>query len=633
MSARRRKPMHTDAEEESKRGSFGYTDMQLYKFMFSYIIPYKRDLIIISIYMILYSLVTSLSPLLILVSINQFSEHRTGNIFGNKLLDGPSYVIIDYFENVFPNIAQFWFEAGFIVILYTILQIMTFYFQREMQNYIGAMGYKAELAIRLDMFEHLQELDLSYHDKNEVGRIMSRLTSDLSAIREMLGGQVISNLANILTVVTVGIIIVLIDPVLSLIPLLLIPIVIYIGSLSRKYARPRRKETRRTNSILMANIGESIAGIKVTKGHSRENRNIDIFRELNEANTRANIDADNMNAIFFPLLLLMSSLGTISIILVGGIRVIDGAITVGALVAFLNYNAILFRPIILLGQFYQQLQDALTGAERIYALFDTETKVPYNNQLPDMPLIKGEVIFDRVRFEYVPGKPIYDQFSLYVPPGKTIALVGHTGAGKTTIINILSRLYEFQGGELRIDGTDVTTVSLKSYKGQIVAVPQDYFIFSTSVRENLKLGNPMATDEDMWDALEKVGLKKYIQSYESGLDTHLQERGGRLSVGQRQLLIFAAVLLAKPRILILDEATSSIDVFSEIQIQKTIQLLLKDCTSFIIAHRLSTIRNADSIIVIDDGNIVEQGTHEELIAQKGQYYDLVRNQIELAGVE
>ncbi|MHA2403885.1 MAG: ABC transporter ATP-binding protein, partial [Candidatus Kariarchaeaceae archaeon] len=443
-------------------------------------------------------------------------------------------------------------------------------------------------------------------------------------------GQVINNIANVITVFIVLVIILAIDVVLSIVAIILIPIVISIGTFSRRYTRPRRKETRRTNSIMMANIGESIAGIKVTKGHTREMQNINYFEKLNDENKQASINADDMNAFFFPIMLSMSTLGTALIVLVGGIRVIEGAITLGALVAFLNYNAILFRPVVLLGQFYQQLQDALTGAERVYALLDTDTMVPWNPDHPEMDTIKGEVSFEDIDFEYIPDELVYENFNLFVPQGQTVALVGKTGAGKSTIINILSRMYEFQSGGLRIDGTEIHEVSHKSYMKQISSVPQDFFLFSTSIRENLKLGKPNATDEEMYEVLNQVGLYDYVVKLDQGLDTPLQERGGRLSVGQRQLLVFAAVLLANPRILILDEATSSIDVFSELQIQKAIKLLLANRTSFIIAHRLSTIRDADTIVVIDDGKIVEQGTHDQLVKLHGYYYNLVKNQIELS---
>ena len=247
-----------------------------------------------------------------------------------------------------------------------------------------------------------------------------------------------------------------------------------------------------------------------------------------------------------------------------------------------------------------------------------------------MPEIKGEVNFDHIRFEYIPNKPVYKDFVLDVPSGTKVALVGHTGAGKTTIVNILSRMYRIQGGQLLIDGVNVTNYSLPSYKSQIAVVPQDFFLFSTSLRDNLLLGKPDATDEELWNVLELVNMRKFVQKLPQQLDTPMQERGARLSIGQRQLIIFAAILLADPRIVVLDEATSSVDIFAEILIQKALALVLKGRTSFIIAHRLSTIRDADKIVVIELGEIVEQGTHEELVDKKGFYYELVKNQIDLA---
>ena len=622
--------IHTDAEKESKRGSFGYSDMQLYKFMFSYVTPYVKELSFVLFLMIIFSMATAIGPIILKTTIDRFGT-TDPSIFGISSIDGLFLSTAHSIASI--GISEIWSEVLVLGISYLLLQVLIYYVTKKRLVMVAEIGLKAEVTLRLDLFSHLQELDMSYHDKNEVGRIMSRLTSDIAAIREMIGGQVVNNIANILTVIAVLYFVLTIDPILTLVPLGLIPLVIFIGTLSRKYARPRRKETRRSNSIMMANIGEAIAGIKVTKGANREDRNIEIFRELNEDNLVANVKADSMNAVFFPLMLSMSTLGVAVLVYVGGLRIIAGALTIGGLTAFLFYNSILFRPVVLLGQFYQQLQDALTGAERAYALLNTKTKVPMNRNLPDLPPIEGEVVFDRIYFEYLKNEPIYDQFSLFVPSGKTIALVGKTGAGKSTIISILSRMYDFQEGELRIDGVSIKDVNLPSYRSQIAAVPQDFFLFSTSIKDNLRLGYPVATEEEMWSALEKVGLKDYVEKMEDGLDTKLQERGGRLSIGQRQLLVFAAVLLANPRILILDEATSSIDVFSELKIQEATNLLLKNRTSFIIAHRLSTIRNADTIVVIDDGNIIEQGTHEQLLAMRGEYFELVKNQIELSEIE
>lgn len=618
---------HTDADKEDKRGSFGYSDMFLYKFMFSYVKPFKGMVSTILGYMIVFALITAIGPLLIFSTIDILAYNKvpSGEFFAFLL------GLVKY-SSVNPTITQKWLTALMFAAFYLIIQLFSYLIAKRQTMLIAELGLKAELQMRLDLFEHLQELDMSYHDKNEIGRIMSRLTSDLSAIRTMLGGQVIVNLSNMLTVIVVIVIILIMDPVLSLVAIVSIPLVIFIGTKARKYARPLRKETRRTNSILMANIGEAIAGIKVTKGMNREEENILAFRQLNTQNFNAAVTADSMNAVFFPIYLLMSVLGTAFTIYIGGIRVIDGVITIGALVAFLNYNTILFRPVIHLGQFYQQLQDALTGAERVYALLDTKTLTPMNTDKENLPPIQGEVEFKNIDFAYTEDNWIYKDFNLKVSAGETIALVGRTGAGKSTIVNILSRMYEFQKGDLLIDGYKIKDYSLKSYRDQIATVPQDFFLFSTSIRENLKMGNPLVSEEEMWNAVDKVGLKEFIEKMPNQLDTPLQERGGRLSVGQRQLLVFAIVLIANPRILILDEATASVDLFSEIKIQKAIGKLVDERTAFIIAHRLTTIRDADRILVIDDGKIIESGSHEELLSIGGKYYDLVRSQIELSEI-
>ncbi|MHA2362548.1 MAG: ABC transporter ATP-binding protein [Candidatus Hodarchaeales archaeon] len=624
--------IHHDADKETKKGSFGYSDWFLYKFMFSYIIPYKREVIITLSYMLLVSIFTIYGPILLQRAVDNFTLTETISPYGIKPLDDIAVIIIDFFSLNYPSINPLWVEIAIFAISYLFVQGLIFFFSYRQFLIIGSVGLKATIKIRHDLFEHLQELDMSYHDNNEVGRIMSRTTTDVEAIRQFLGGSIVQNVLNIFTVIAVAIVIISIDPILSLVSFSLVLPILFISSLARKYSRPRRKEARRTNSVLMANLGESIAGIKVTKGQNRELENQKIFANYNQDRKDAMIRAMSLNIIFFSSMLFFSTLGVALLVLVGGMRYLAGAITIGILLAFLNYNAIMFRPIVILGNFYEQLQDALTGAERIYALLDTETKVPWNKNYPSLDFIEGNVQFNELKFEYFPGNPIYDNFNLSVQSGKKIALVGHTGAGKSTIVNILSRMYEYQNGSLLIDGVDIQQVSLPSFRKQIAIVPQDFFLFSFSVRENLQLGSPDATKEEMWDALETVGLANEIRKLENGLETPLQERGARLSIGQGQLLVFAAVLLANPRILVLDEATSSVDVFTELKIQEAIKKLMKGRTTFIIAHRLSTIREADSIIYIDKGKIIEKGTHEELIDRKGQYYKLVKSQIELAEI-
>ncbi len=619
---------HSDAEKESATGSFGYKDSQLYKFMFKYTRKYKNLLGSIIWQMVLYTLFTAASPLLIKITMDKFTDH-TAQFFGISWIDDIIFKCVEVLGNIFPQIEQVWLEVGFVAVLYILFQFIIFYSSYRRTILMSTMGLQASRDMAQDTFSHLQELDLSYHDRNEVGRIMSRLTSDIMAIREFLGGRVVTNLSNIITIVVILVFLFSLDPYLALVSIVVIPLILSVGVVGRKSIRARRKENRRINAQMMANIGESIAGIRVIKTLNRESQNNKNFEEINMANTRATIRSNKIHAILFPTLLLGSSIGTAFLVLVGGYRYFAGAITIGVLLAFLNYNAILFRPIVILGNLYQELQDALTGAERIKALLDTETKVPWNSHLPDLPPIQGAIAFDNITFEYYDNVPIYDPINLNVSAGMTIALVGKTGAGKTTIINILSRLYKLKKGRLLVDDQEIHDYSLSSFRKQITSVPQDFFVFSGSVRANLHLGDPAASDADMWYVLDQVGLKDAIERFEQGLDTPLQERGKRLSVGQRQLLVFAMALLADPRIIVLDEATSSVDVFSEIKIQKAIKLILANRTAFIIAHRLSTIRDADMIAVINEGTIVEMGTHDELLSHHGAYYTLVKNQMDL----
>jgi len=623
------KKIHADAEKESSRGSFGYTDWKLYKFMASYGKYYKRELFLLILLMIGFTIATSIAPLVLLNAIDRFSSSNRIN-FGLYYIDQLTLIISDLVLAVIPNLNVIWIDVSLASTYFLLLNIIIFWTSRRQRFILGEISLKVTMQIREELFAHLMELDMSYHDKNEVGRLMSRTTSDVQAIENFIGGQVVQNLINLFTVVVAFAFMYSINPFLSFLSIGMILPVIILSSIAKEIVRPRRKEARRTNAILMANLAENIAGIKVTKGLSREKTNLKIFEKLNHDRRIAQIRAVNVNTTFFPSMLFLSSLSTAVIVYFGAFQVLNNTLTIGALFAFINYNKILFRPIVILGNLYEQVQDALTGAERVLALKDSKTKVPFNEDMPLLGRIEGHVEFSDVRFEYIPGTPIYKDFNLDVPKGQVIAFVGHTGAGKTTIINILSRMYEIQEGFLYVDGKDITKYNLHSYREQIAAVPQDFFLFSKSIKQNLKLGNPNCTETQMWDALEKVGLRDYVDRLPKKLDTPVQERGGRLSIGQRQLVIFAAVFIANPRILILDEATSSIDVFTEIKIQETLNTLLKGRTTFIIAHRLSTIRNADLICVVDGGKIVEKGSHNELVERRGKYYNLIKNQVELA---
>ncbi|OLS27234.1 MAG: putative multidrug resistance ABC transporter ATP-binding/permease protein YheH [Candidatus Heimdallarchaeota archaeon LC_3] len=623
--------IHADADKETKKGSFGYSDIQLYRFMFKFALPYKKEIINTLILMLLVSIFTVGGPLLLIKAVDRFSEANITEILGIEIIDKFLFSLRAFFQSI-TDLDALWFDVGVITLAYLFLQALIYFSTSRQALIIGLVGVKATQNIRETIFEHLQELDMGYHDKNEVGRIMSRATSDVDAIREFLGGAIVQNVLNIFTIFAVALIIILLDPILALVSFLLIPIILILAQTARKFSRPRRKEVRRTNAILMANIAENIGGIKVSKALNRSKENQLIFAERNSDRKHAQIIANKVNISFFTTLLFFSTLGTSLIVLIGGLRIIEGAITLGVLLAFLNMNAIMFRPIVILANFYEQLQDALTGAERIKALLDTDSTTPWNLERLNLENIEGHVRFNNVYFEYLEDKPILNNFSLDIKAGTKLALVGHTGAGKTTIAALLSRMYDPQKGEILIDNNEIKNISLPSYRKHVAVVPQDFFLFSLSIRENLKLGDPNATEDEMWKVLELVGLKKYIKRLDKGLDTPIHERGGRLSIGQRQLVVFAAVLLADPKILILDEATSSVDVFTELLIQKALNVILKDRTAIIIAHRLSTIRDSDQIVVIDKGKIAEKGNHEELLNNKSIYYKLVRNQLELSGL-
>ncbi len=623
--------IHTDAEKESARGSFGYSDLELIKFMFGYANQYRREILVTLLYMILFSASTVVGPLILAAAITFLQNNGVGPIFNVDLIDkGFINPMFNFIQGQFPSLEPIIIYSLLIGVLYLSAQLITFYSSYKQRFIIGTVSIKAAIQLQYELFSHLQELDMSYHDKNEVGRIMSRVTSDVGAIRQFIGGSIVQNFVNLITLLAVLVVIVQLDWVMSLISITLMIPVYFLGQRSRKLARPRRKESRKDNSILMATLAESIAGIKVTKGLGQEKANIKSFQIVNDQRRRSTIHAIDINAYFFPTMLYFSSIATAVIMLVGGYRVMTGILSLGLLVAFINYNTIMFRPVVILGNLYQQLQDALTGAERVLALFETKTKVPRNSEFPAIPALKGDVTFDHLTFKYEKGNPIYDDFNLQVPANQTIAIVGHTGAGKTTIINILSRLYEFQKGNLYLDEYEVRDYNLDSIRDEVVSVPQDFYVFSRSIKYNLQLGNPQATEEQMWKVLNVVGLDEFVKRLPDKLKTPLQERGGRLSTGQRQLLIFASALLANPKILILDEATANIDVFTEIQIQKSLEYLLQNRTSFIIAHRLSTIREADRILVIEDGEIVESGTHEDLVRTKGKYFSLIEHQMKLA---
>jgi ATP-binding cassette subfamily B multidrug efflux pump len=390
----------------------------------------------------------------------------------------------------------------------------------------------------------------------------------------------------------------------------------------QRYARNAFMRVRMAISAVNAGLQENISGARVIQSLSREDLNLQRFDDMNTANFDANVQAGRLTAGIQPATEILMGAGIMLVVIFGGMQVLNNTLTVGALVAFVLYVQRFFDPIRRLTLQYAQLQRAMAGGQRIFEVLDTEPEIVDAPDATDLPTIKGEIIFDHVSFEYIPDLEVLHDINLHVHPGETIALVGATGAGKSTLVSLVARFYEITKGKLTIDGHDIRNVTQSSLRRQIGIVLQEPFLFSGTVRENILYGRSDASEEEVVQAARAVGADDFIQRLDEGYDTVLQERGSNLSVGQRQLVSFARAVLADPRILILDEATANVDTQTEMMIQDALGQLLKGRTSLVIAHRLSTIHDADKVIVLDNGSIVETGTHQELMAKEGTYYHL-----------
>lgn len=483
--------------------------------------------------------------------------------------------------------------------------------------------------IREDIFKHLQELPFSYYDERPHGKIQVRVVNYVNNLSDLLSNGIINTITDLCNLIFILIFMFAMSPKLTLICLCGLPVlVIYVVFLKRRQSHAWQVQSNK-QSNLNAYIAESINGIRVTQSFVREEKNMDIFNDLSMSYRNAWLKAVYYNFAMGPMVDLISTITTSFIYVVGVSCIINGGqsgVTVGVLIAFTAYISRFWAPINTIASFYNSLLTAISYLERIFETIDEPVEVKDAPDATDMPPIKGDVSFENVKFSYEDGVPILKNVSFDVKQGQTIAIVGPTGAGKTTIVNLLSRFYNVDSGKVLIDGIDISKVKIHSLRTQMGVMMQDSFIFSGTIMDNIRYGNKTATDEEVIKAAKTVCAHDFIMEMEDGYNTQVNERGSRLSVGQRQLISFARALLADPAILILDEATSSIDTETEIVLQEGLNNLLKGRTSFIIAHRLSTIKNADTIMYIDKGGIVEAGSHDELLENKGAYYELYMSQ-------
>jgi len=514
-------------------------------------------------------------------------------------------------------------QAVLLYLLTAMIQWVTIYFR---VNLMARAGQSIIYDLRARLFEHLQNLSLNFFSHYSVGRVITRIINDVGVLREFITWAIIAVVRDFVTLIGITIAMFSMNARLSLLTLLVIPIMVLATIAFRKKARESYREVRTAISWVNSVLAENINGIRVVQAFSRQETNFDFFKnEVNDHNLRTNIFASRVAAVFFPVIDFLGILAMAIVIWFGGTAAQIEQITPGILVAFVLYIDRFFNPIRDLSRRYDSFQSTMAGGERILSLLEAPMEVPDAEDAIEMPPIQGRVIFENVNYHYPDDKrPVLENIQLEVKPGETLALVGRTGAGKSTLVKLLSRFYDPTHGRILIDGHDLRHVSQASLRRQMGVVLQDPFLFSGTVMENIRFGRLLASEQEVMDAARAVGAHEFIMRLREGYDTPVEEGGLLLSVGQRQLVSFARALLANPRILILDEATSSVDTQTEQVIQKALARLLEGRTAFIIAHRLSTVINADRIIVLQKGQIVEQGTHSQLLSRGGLYQKLYK---------
>lgn len=567
-------------------------DGRLVRRILQHLAPYRRKLMVAIVLMVSSSLLSVSLPLIIGLAIDQ--GIRAGS----------------------SETLRFWTVA------FIIAAVGEWFTNRNRISLMAFVGTKVVADFRSRLFRHLHTLSLSFHNNYSVGRLMSRLISDVGVLQDFITWSITGLFRSFFMLTGIIIAMLILNWRLAFVTFAVIPVMYVLTNYWRLRVREAYRATRQRLSLINGYLNESISGIRVTKSFTREDLNFRHFNDLNHSYFDANVDATRLAAIFFPGVDFVGSLAMALVVGVGGWLVIGDQLTTGTLIAFVLYVRRFFEPIRELAQRYNVFQATMAASERIFGLLDREPELKDLADAQEIPTIRGDVEFEDVTFSYDDGEMVLRGINLTAEPGQRIALVGETGAGKSTVIRLLARFFDVSGGRLLIDGFDIREITRASLRSQLGIVLQDTFLFAGSIRDNIRYGRLDASDDEIVEAAKAVGADIFIRNMPEQYDSEVEEGGVNLSAGQRQIISFARALLAEPRILILDEATSSVDTATEKQIQMALETLMRGRTSFVIAHRLSTIISANQIVVLDNGQIVEQGTHEELLAAKGRYYNL-----------
>lgn len=571
-------------------------DRVIVRRLLKYVTPYRRRIWTVAVSIAVITTVSLSVPYLMKVAIDQYIQ--AGDI------QGLTYI------------------SALCLLLYAANWAAT----RHRAYNISYVGESMLNAMRNQIFSHLQTLSYSFYDNTEAGDLVSRVTNDTDTIGEIFVSEVADIFSNMITVTGMVVMMLLMSVKLTLASLIVIPVVVLSVRIFHPVFRSAYERVQQNIAVVTSKLEENISGIREIQSFARERDVAQDFREANWENLQANLQATKIFGAFFPISTVITQVGRIIVLVYGGYLLIQQEITIGILVAFLAYLSKFFEPVANLTSLYNTIQSALAASERVFEIVDTVPEVRDSSDAKQLPRTRGEIVFQNVSFGYDPSRLVLHDISFQVKPGETVAIVGPTGAGKSTIVKLLSRFYEYQSGSITIDGIDVKSIGLKSLRNQIGTVLQETYLFYGTIGQNIRYGKLEATDKEVRKAAETVGAHEFIEKTPEGYDTWVGEQGVKLSAGQRQLISFARAMLKNPPVLVLDEATSSIDPYTELKIKEAQSVLLSGRAALVIAHRLSTVVNADKIIVLDNGRIVEEGNHRYLIRKCSLYRRLYQMQ-------